>query len=299
MLNAKWMPRKNVEGWSLAATATTGSRKNDEAHFGSTAGGDGVEWRRWMTDIGFTARRNTGEAEAGRWKSELSAGLHVIHADDRFDSKAVPAAAELPDSLVELRTEWRLATLTSGAKHAFTLDARARVAESTKGLDGNYDYNLGEALFTAELVAGAGGHPAWQITATNRAGRLRGRAPLSQQFRAGGNDGWIRGLREGELIGTSYWAQSLAAGPDVSSLLGGGTEGKSPIFLLAFYDWGQVETDTKTWRTAQSYGMAVHLDKMPVGDATASLLLGYAYSPDSRADRHGSFFVRLDLPFIR
>ncbi len=296
-VNARWMPQKNIAGWSLIATATAGSHKNDESHFGTTAGGEGIEWRRWITDVGFTAQRNRGDPETGRWKSGVSAGLHLVHTDDRFDATAVPAAIQQPDSYAEAAGEWEVATLVGPSKHTLILDSRARFAQSTKDLGGNYDYDLSEAIVTGSLTAG-GDRPRWKITTTIRGGRLRGAAPLGRQFRAGGNDGWIRGLQEGELIGSKYWAQSFAVGPDISSLLGGITEGKGPIFLQVFYDWGRVATDSHAWRTAQGYGVSVLLDKMPVGTVTAALSLGYAYSPESRVDRRGSFFVHLDFPFV-
>ncbi|ACB73653.1 hypothetical protein Oter_0363 [Opitutus terrae PB90-1] len=298
-----WRPRQPVGDWELNVAGSASARRDRAALFGTATTTRPVDWRRWVADVGFTARQRVAEPEPGRWTSAASAGIHLVHADDAFAvAAAVPAGVAQPDSRVELKAEWRAATLLRASGHRLEMSTQLRLAQASEALAGNYDYGLGDVAVNASLVTARAAGPRWKLMSTTRVGRLRGDAPLGQLFRAGGDEGWIRGLQEGELAGRSYWAQSFAAGPDIAALLGrdedtGGD--RRAIFLLAFYDVGEVEDATRGWRSAQGMGVAAHLADLPLGPQKGALTLGYAYSPDSAQEPHGAVFVRFELPFVQ
>ena len=294
-----WFPVNRIAGWKITTDGSLDAFRHRRAYFSETVEKEPVRWEQWRGNLGVTLSRSAGEPEAGAWKSGISAALHLIHTDDTIVAdEALPADAALPDSLVELQVEWRTQTILTERRDRLGFHARLELSESVELLGGNYEYHRVDVQIGGQWITDPTQGRSWKFVATTRAGRLSGRAPLSRQFRAGGDEGWIRGLREGELTGSAYWSHSFAAGPEISSLLGRDSAGRPPAYLLAFWDGGEVRDEADRRRRAQGYGVALNLDDLPVGEGlTASLFLGYAYSPDSRADRHGAFFIRLDLPF--
>lgn len=294
-------PAQPVPGWTLNADGNFALERRDEAYFGPATPNTPLRWKTARGSAGFTATHegDNGPPAAGKWAITTAFGLHATHTDDDFAaSTTLPPVSDQPDSSLELKASARAATLLPGGKTKLRLSGQLRFAHALREFGGNYDYRLGEGELRAGAIRGAKPGHAWKISATTRAGRLDGLAPLSAQFRAGGDEGWIRGLREGELTGREYWAQSLAIGPEISALLGDPAAGGPTAFLLAGADYGQVRTPNGPRQSAHGYSLVVNLDAMPVAaNVTADLSLGYAYSPDSRVDRHGAFFVRLDLPF--
>jgi hypothetical protein len=294
-------PAKPIHGWTLNTDADFESLHRDEAYFGAATANAPVRWKNWRGHLGLTASRGPGDPAlvAGKWPSTFTLALRLVHTDDEFAADAtLPPHADEPDSSAELKASWRTSTLLSRGQTKLRLGAQVRLSHALTTLNGNYDYRLAEGAVRASLVTGATAGRTWKITATTRAGRIDGVAPLATFFRAGGDDGWIRGLREGELIGHSYWAQSLAVGPEISAFFGDAAAGGPTAFLLAGCDYGEVQDLGGARHAARGYSLAVNLDAMPLAkDLTADLYLGYAYSPESRVDRHGAFFVRLDLPF--
>jgi hypothetical protein len=130
-----------------------------------------------------------------------------------------------------------------------------------------------------------------------RGGTIHGRAPLTAEFRAGGDDGWIRGLREGELTGRKFSAASLTFGRDFSALLGKKAAEMKPTFEI-FHDHGRIDDSRGRQRTANGYGVALAV-RLPIGATRARISAGYAYSPESKLDRYGSSFVRVSMPFAQ
>lgn len=312
----RWAPKQPVAGWKFTSDGRFETMRRDEALFGdATVGGTPVGWRHWCGSL--AANASFGAAmpapTKGRWPSMVALTLQLARTDDAFSLAPAPSGTPLPpsptpvasttsgvpDNTLELKGSWRTATLL-GADGAteFHLGAQLRLAQALAGAGSAFDYRLGELQVAASATLPLAGHP-WKVAATTRLGRSHGALPLAALFRAGGDQGWIRGLREGELAGRDYWAQSLAAGPDVTALLGHGAAAGGPrAFLLAFADVGSVRGLAGRWVSAQGYGVAANLAGLPISDGVAAdLYVGYAYSPQSQLDRHGAVFVRLDLPF--
>jgi len=251
-----------------------------------------VSWEHWQARIGVTAKR---EEINTRVKSVYALSASFVHSDDMFES-ATPVS-ENPDTAIELKAAGTFSRPLGKQGRRVNLTALARFAQSFESLGGHYGGRLGEGRLTADYTTPVHGR-SWKIAATLRGGEIDGDLPLAGEFRAGGENGWLRGLREGEFSGRTYWAQSFSAGPELSFLSGGKDSGRPPVYLQCFADFGRVREASGSWQSLEGYGVALNLSDLPLDEKglTGSLYLGYAYSPDSEADRHGSVFVRLDIP---
>lgn len=292
----RWHPVKNPSGWTPKLEASAESRSNDRAFFGPALPGNTVAWEHWQARAGLTVKRDMPPAGAAGRKIRAGCSFSALlaHTDDKFET-ALPVADE-PDTRWEINAAAHFAIPIGTEGRRLNVTARARIAQSLEDLGGHYDGSAGEARVTLSYVT-AIGRMTWKAIAETRAGRIEGNAPLAGEFRAGGDEGWIRGLREGELAGREYRAHSFAAGPLLPFLSGAKDSGRPPVYLLGFVDAGRVREAPGAWRSAEGYGAALNLDEISIGGSkTAALTFGYAYSPASLADRRGSIFVRFDIP---
>lgn len=277
------------ELWKRTWTGDVGWKQRDSALFG----GAPQDWRRWRGQTELVLNRSVPSADPHGWARSWRFTVAAVHTDDRFDNApaALPPTGAGPDTNVSASFAGQFSQ--AGEDSEITWTTTARLARGLGFGGGDYRYTLADAKLTASLTRGA--HPAaWRTQVELRGGTLSGEAPLATEFRAGGDEGWIRGLREGELAGRSFAAASLSTGPEISRLLG---EKAPPAYLLAFCDYGRVKTALGP-RHASGFGVAVRLDQLPIGDGQpVAATLGYAYSPQSRLDPHGAVFVRIDLPF--
>ncbi|WP_415908107.1 hypothetical protein [Oleiharenicola sp. Vm1] len=215
----RWAPLRPVRGWTLSVDGSGEVRRQDEAYFGAATAAAPAAWRQGRGQLAARALRVQDAQTTAAWARAWLAQLTLAHTDDRFAGAAAPALATLdrPDTTLAATAEAEFKRTTRS--FALTLHPSLRAVRALSALDGGYDYRLAEAALTASAITSFGDLP-WKLVAGARLGRIRGDSPASAAFRAGGDDGWIRGLREGEVAGARYHAQSFAVGPEVSRLLG-------------------------------------------------------------------------------
>lgn len=292
----RWKPRKKNSDWTPKLEASAESRSNDRAYFGQALSGNSMAWEHWQARTGLTLKRDMPPLSevARKIRAGYSFSALLAHTDDEFET-AIPVADE-PDTRWEIKATTHFAVPIGREGTRLNVNAHARFTQSIERLGGHYDGRVGEARVSLSYVTVIG-RMTWKAIAETRAGRVEGNAPLTGEFRAGGDEGWIRGLREGELTGREFRVHSFAAGPLLPFLSGAKDSGRPPVYLLGFVDTGRVRETAGAWRSAEGYGVALNLDDMGIGGGkTAALTFGYAYSPASLTDRHGSLFVRFDVP---
>lgn len=297
-------PSKPMRGWRLNINAKAARERRDEAYFDGLNNGGPVHWRKSHLEATLAASRPAPiftTIPATAWHTDLMANLAFRQEDAAIrEPLPLPADAVSPASSVALGLEVRSTRTFPNTHNSIMIAARTQVARSL-GSDNSGRFTRQETALTFNYISHPDKGRGWKSQAELRYGTVAGRAPLAEQFQAGG-DTWLRGLQEGEIAGSGYFAGSIATGPNVSALFGGKDDGKTqPAYILVFIDAGRVRDRIGAGtgglaRTAHGYGVEVNLEQMPLGDFSADLVLGYAYSPESRINRHGTFFIRIDLP---